>query len=62
MPEMCPNYQFWAGIPSLIKVKYAVQCSDARHRIKPKKPTSRDLSTPTLFSVEGKLQRRDFHI
>ncbi|XP_078378608.1 cation-dependent mannose-6-phosphate receptor-like [Oculina patagonica] len=19
MPEMCPNYQFWAGIPSLIK-------------------------------------------
>lgn len=22
MPEMCPNYQFWAGIPSLIKVTY----------------------------------------
>ena len=21
MPEMCPNYKFWAGIPSLIKVK-----------------------------------------
>ena len=20
MPEMCPNYQFWSGIPSLIKV------------------------------------------
>lgn len=62
MPEMCPNYHFWAGIPSLIKVKYAVQCSDARHRIKPKKPTSRDPSAPTLFSIKGRLQRRNFHI
>jgi len=22
MPEMCPNYQFWAGVPSLVKVTY----------------------------------------
>ena len=22
MPEMCPNYKFWSGIPSLIKVTY----------------------------------------
>ena len=36
MPEMCPNYQFWAGIPSLIKVnlKYGAQCHDGYDKTK----------------------------
>ena len=29
MPEMCPNYTFWAGVPSLIKVTY-IQCCEAK--------------------------------
>jgi len=26
MPEMCPNYQFWAGVPSLIKDGIVFTC------------------------------------
>lgn len=28
MPEMVPNYEFWAGIPSLLKVKYQFLTND----------------------------------
>jgi len=30
MPEMCPNYQFWAGIPSLIKAGVVFSCSSVK--------------------------------
>ena len=50
MPEMCPNYQFWAGVPSLIKVEYAAQCHYACYRIKPKKSKSR--SPPTPYPIQ----------
>jgi len=30
MPEMCPNYQFWAGIPSLIKDGVVFSCTSMR--------------------------------
>ena len=60
MPEMCPNYHFWAGIPSLIKVEYATaQCHVACYRIKPKKSKSRSPSHSTLFIIKGK--GRDSH-
>ena len=28
MPEMVPNYNFWAGMPSLVKVKYQLRTND----------------------------------
>ena len=26
MPEMVPNYEFWASVPSLVKVRCSVRC------------------------------------
>ena len=48
MPEMCPNYQFWAGIPSLIKVNYAAQCYDTETNQRGQSPV---LPDPVPYSV-----------
>ena len=41
MPEMVPKYEFWAGMPSLVKVKYQLLTNDfLKKQTDPKQPVT----------------------